>query len=179
VPPPRPGRRFVPLALTRPVLALGALAAALGSILALAASLGGLFSGSPPGEVTTFQLQPLQPLSYGEWRQHEHVSNAGVAAAQLETPGRLIAYDLDTAGFRSGSFLPVRIILHDVTHRRSTTIDGDPIEVNGHRDCGCFDWVAVPEGDVRYFVEVAVFAQSAAREQPLKSASTPIFSGAG
>ena len=161
------------------MLALGALAAALGSILALAASLGGLFSGSAPGEVTMFQLQQLQPLSYGEWRQHEHVSNAGIAAAQLDTPGRLIAYDLDTAGFRSGSFLPVRIILHDVTHRRSTTIDGDPIEVKGHLDCGCFDWVAVPEGNVRYFVEVAVFGQGPAREQPLKSASTPIFSAAG
>lgn len=66
-------------------------------------------------------------------------------------------YDIETTGFTAKDRLPVRIIVHDLTHHRSRTFDGDPINGGDGERCGCADWVPIPRGRTRYSIEVAIF----------------------
>jgi hypothetical protein len=161
----------------RVVLTAGAVAGALGSIIAMGTTVQSWFDSGPPGTVQRLKLQSVKPLTYGEWRRHEGVPNRGVPPQQLRYPGKLITYDIDTKGYDGDTVLPVRIILHNVTQRRSRTIRADPIRVTAGDDCGCFDWIAVPPSRARYYLEVAVFPPGPIRGQPLKTADTEYFRG--
>jgi hypothetical protein len=167
--------------LTRPVsvgkalLAAGALAGAIGSIIALSSTVAGWFKSGPEGTVKALRIQTIRPLTYGEWRDHESASTAGVPAAQLQVPGKLITFDIETNGYNDNEELPVRIIVHDVTRHRSHSVLADPARVTAGKDCGCFDWVAVPAGRSRYYLEVAVFPPGPIRGDPLKTKSSGYF----
>jgi hypothetical protein len=162
----------------RVILAAGAVAGAIGSILTLGTVARGWLHGHSVGVVTTLRLRNVTQLSYGEWRNHENVSEAGVPRSQLRTPGRLISYDIITHGFSDSTRLPVRIIIHDVTHHVSRSISTESIHVTAGDGCGCFDWIAVRRRKTRYYVEVAVFPPGPVRGQPLKTVATGYFGGA-
>jgi hypothetical protein len=163
----------------KPLLAVGAAAGAIATILGLGTTVAGWLQGDPGGLVSRLGLQSVKLLTYGEWRSHENIPLTGVPTSQLRTPGRLINYEVDTQGFNDGTRLPVRIIVHNVTLHMSATIDADAIVVTAGDDCTCFDWVAVPSGDAEYFVEVAVFGPGPIRagQQPLKAVATEYFKG--
>ena len=152
--------------LTAMILTAGAIATALIAIVALGRTVLGWFGGGKQGNVRILKLEPLRPLTYGEWRSHEGITLAGVPKDQLAIPGKLITFDVDTVGYRSNTQLPVRIIVHDVTRHRSRTIAADPVTVTAGNDCGCFDWVAIPRGQARYYIEIAIFPSGPIRGGP-------------
>ena len=133
--------------------------------------------GGPAGVVEKLAITSVKPLTYGEWRDHEGVTRDGVPPPQIRIPGRLIAYDIDTHGYDDATRLPVRILVHDVTHRTSRTIEADDVRVQAGDDCGCFDWVAVPPGRSRYYLEVVVYPPGPIRGQPIKHATTKYLLG--
>jgi hypothetical protein len=171
------GRRRIRLSPKQAVLTAGAIAGALASVIGLGTTVGSWFESDPEGIVKSLKLQSVRPLTYGEWRSHEGVSNAGVPEDQLRQPGKLITYDIETRGYKENAELQVRIILHDATSSRSDTTRADPIKVKAGEDCGCFDWVAIPRTRHRYYLEVAVFPPGPVRGQPLKTAATEFFRG--
>jgi hypothetical protein len=157
------------------ILAAGALAGAVGSILGLGSTVASVFTPAPEGTVKSLRIQSIRPLNYGGWRDHEGASRTGVRAAQLRVPGKLITFDIETSGFDDDDELPVRIIVHDLTHDRHPTLLTDPARVRSGKDCGCFDWVAVPRGRTRYFIEVAVFPPGPIRGDPLRTVASAYF----
>lgn len=163
--------------LVKPVLVAGAVAGALGSIVAFAGTVSSWFRSAPEGTVTAFALSSVRPLTYGEWRSHENVPLAGVPKAERRVSGKLITYDVETHGYDQAVRLPVKIVVHDVTHHSSHSLLADEIRVRAGNDCGCSDWVAVPQGRARYYIEVGVYPPGRIRGQPLKSATTRYFSG--
>ena len=124
----------------RLVLSAGALAGAVGAILAVTGTVGSWFR-TTEGHVSNIAIQSVEPLTYGEWRDHERAGRAGVSAADLRAPGRLITFNADTSGFGAHTRLPVRLIVHDESTSSSRTIDGDAIVIADDLDCGCADWV--------------------------------------
>jgi hypothetical protein len=157
------------------VLAVGAVAGAIGSILGLGTTVAGWFGGKPIGSVENLRIQSIRPLTYGEWRDREGASTHGPARAQVGISGKLITFQIKTSGYDDKDTLPVRIIVHDVTHRRSRTYIADPARVTAGEDCGCADWVAIPKGRSRYYLEVAVFPPGPIRGDPLKTVSSGYF----
>jgi hypothetical protein len=172
-PPTQVGTRLS--VLSKALLAAGALAGALSTIVALLVTMHSWLPHDPKGTVKRLRLQNVRPLTYGEWRDHERVPLTGVPKSQLRIQGKLITFDVETQGYKQHVVLPVRIIVHDVTHQRSRTIEADAIEVTAGDDCGCFEWVAVPNEGTRYYLEVAVFPPGAIRGQPLRTAATDYF----
>lgn len=73
------------------------MAGALGSIVALAVTVHGLFDRpSKPEGTVAMKVLSTTPLTYGGWMTHERVPTQGVPVADRRTPGRLIAYDVTT-----------------------------------------------------------------------------------
>jgi hypothetical protein len=163
------------ISVRKTILAVGALAGAIGSVIALGSTLAGWLDDSPGGNVEKLRIQSIRPLTYGEWRSHESVSAAGVPRSQLRAPGKLVTFDVVTNGYSDDDVLPVRIIIHDITHQRSNTIVADPARVKHGKDCGCVDWVPVPPGRTSYYLEVAVFPPGPIRGDPLKSVASDRF----
>jgi hypothetical protein len=89
-----------------------------------------------------------------------------VPRAQLRAPGKLITFDVVTNGYSDDDVLPVRIIIHDITHQRSNTIVADSARVKHGKDCGCVDWVPVSPGRTSYYLEVAVVPPGPIRGDP-------------
>jgi hypothetical protein len=162
--------------LLKVLLSAGAAAGAVGSVLALGTTTADWLHGNPEGIVTKLRLEMVRPLTYREWLMREGVPATGVARSELRTPGRLVVYDLDTKGFEDKTTLPGRIVLHDVTHHVSQTAEAD-LEVTDGESCGCADWIPVPRGRTRYYLEVAVFPPGPVRGEPLKSAASGYFRG--
>jgi hypothetical protein len=158
------------------ILGAGAAAGAIGSVLALGTTVGGWLRDGSAGTVTKLRLQIVKPLTYGEWAMHEGVRLTGVSRARLRTPGRLITYQLDTQGYKDKTTLPGRIIVHDVTHHVSRSRAAD-VEVTAGENCGCADWIDVPRGRTRYYLEVEVFPPGAVHGEPLKTVGSPYFEG--
>jgi hypothetical protein len=171
-PPSRPRR------LTTTLVAAGTVAGAIASILGLATTFHSVLKSGPEGAVRSLAIQAVTPLTYGEWRSHERVSARGLDAKELGQPGQLISYDVDTARFRRGTELPVRLILHNVTAHRSTSVREDAIKVVNGADCGCSDWIAVPRQDL-YYLEIAIFPPGPIRGEPLRTVVTRSFRGGG
>jgi hypothetical protein len=161
------------------IIGAGALAAATGSIMAVGSTVAGWLDGGPEGTVQSLRIQSIRPLSYGEWREHEDVPTTGIPAAELKAPGKLVTFELVTKDYGEDDVLPVRIIVHDVTHRRSETTIADPARVRHGKDCGCVDWVPVPPGRTTYYLEVAVFPPGPIRGDPLKSVASNDFRAPG
>lgn len=175
-PPTAPEHKSFWASLNHRVLAVGAITAAVGGTLALGTQVFAWFD-SPEAKVTSLELGRVTPLTYGEWRDHERIPRAGLPAEQLRTPGKMIAFDVETEGFSSDVLIPVRIILHDVTNARSEEFEADAIKVEHGETCGCFEWVPVPSGDVRYYLEVALYPPGEVKGQPVRSVVTEDFSG--
>jgi hypothetical protein len=169
-------RKLRQLSPGKAIITAGAVAAALGSIIALGTAVGGWFKSGPEGSVKSLRLQPLQTLTYEEWRQHEEVPVKGVPQPQRQILGKMISYDIETTGYRKNTELPVRVILHDKGHHRTKVFHADPVKVARGEDCGCFDWVAIPPGPGSYYIEVAIFRPGRViGQQPLRSAMTSDF----
>lgn len=164
-----------PLGISKSLLAAGALAGAIGSVLALGATVTGWFEPETPGSVTSLRIQSIRPLTYGEWSDHEGASTKGLPRAELAVTGKLVIYELTTRGYRDTDILAVRMIVHDVTHHTSKAIRVDPVRVRHGDTCGCFDWVPVPSGRSRYYLEVAIFPPGPIRGQPLKTVSSRYY----
>jgi hypothetical protein len=163
------------LSIGKLLLAAGALAGAIGSIIALSSTVAAWFNSGPEGTVKSLRIQNIRPLTYGEWRDHENASTRGVPAGQLSILGKLITFDIETSGYDENDELPVRIIVHDIARHHSHSVPTDPARVKAGKDCGCFDWVAIPPGRSRYYLEVAVFPPGPIRGDPLKTVSSDYF----
>jgi hypothetical protein len=150
----RARRRLRP---TQLLLSAGALAGAVGAILALSGTVESWFR-TPVGRVTAIAIQGVQPLTYGEWRDHENAGRAGIPRAQLRSSGVLITFNADTSGFAEHTLLPVRLIVHDRSSSGSRTIGADPIEIKDGLDCGCADWVPTQRAGHRYWVELEIWS---------------------
>lgn len=157
---PRGLRRFGPVKL---LLAAGALAGAISAILALTGTIQSLFT-SPERGVSSIAIQRVIPLTYGQWRRHEGDSGE-IPPAQRGLAGRMVVYNVDTYGFEKNTTLPVRLIRYDETTGESTKSEGDPIRVVQGPDCGCFDWVYIPNTGHRYSIEISILPP---RADPLK-----------
>jgi hypothetical protein len=170
--------RWRPRTALQLVLAAGALAAAIGSIIGVGGTVGGWLKGAPPGVVDSMKLVQVHSLRYGDWRRHEGGTNAGVAPSELRTRGKMLGYHIETHGFDAQDALPVRMIVHDLTHDRIRVIEGNPVLGTGATKCTCFDWVAIPRGRTRYYVEIAMYQPGAGPgEEPIESVHTKVFSG--
>jgi hypothetical protein len=169
-------RRFR-LSPTKLILSAGALAGALGSILALGGTVQGFLEDPAEGSVEILKIQSVRPLTYGQWRIHEGGSTNGLPPQQRGLKGKLILYRVETAGFSKNTRLPVRYIVHDVTAQRTKVYTGDAIRVVAGNDCGCDDWVPTPRAQARYFVEIQIFPPGPIRGEPEWSESTAEFLG--
>lgn len=175
---PRAGRRPAWFSIPKAILAVGALAGAIGSIFGLGSTLVGWFDDKPIGNVEELKIQTIRPLTYGEWVEREGGSTRGMPTKKRAIPGKLIAFQINTSGYDENDELPVRIVVRDVTHSRSQTYPTDPARVKAGEDCGCADWVAIPKGSTRYYLEVAVYPPGPLRGDPLKNAISGYFGGA-
>ncbi len=176
-PPPKgPERKAFWASFNAKVLAAGGSAAAIAGVLALGTTVFSWF-GSEEAKITSLELGRVTPLTYGEWRDHERVPRDGVPEQQLRAPGKMIAFDVETEGFSADVPIPVRIILHDITNARSQEFEADSIKVDAGETCGCFEWVPVPRGDLKYYLEVALYPPGEIEGQPVRSVVTQDFSG--
>jgi hypothetical protein len=159
----------------RAVLAAGAVAGAVGSIVALAVAVYHLIPRPGPEGTVAIRVLSTSPMTYGEWLKHEGVRMPGLPAARRRTPGRFILYDVSTDHFKSGAVLPVRLVVNGPATR---TFSADPLKVTRGKTCGCKDWIPLdwvprpPRGP--YTIEVDVHQPGTIGETPLRLApSTP------
>jgi hypothetical protein len=156
------------------VLAAGALAAAVGSIVGFGGTVASWLEGPPPGTVRGLSVQSAEVMTYGESLERDTPGAAAdVPESQRRVPGRLIAYDVDTTGFTVKDVLPVRVVLRG-GRAGIRRFDGQPV-IGGHGDtCGCSQWVPVPRGNAHYTAEVQIFPPGPVRpgQQPVRRAAT-------
>ena len=139
----------------RIVLTLGALAAAIGSILGLAPKVTALFHHPPPN--ATVRVTAATPMRYGQYLQTSGRSLRN-HKDQLKVRGALIHYDIAANHVKSGADLPVRLkSVNGSEQERAYTIEAVPVTVQGPR-CGCEDFVPAPRAHDRYVATVAVYA---------------------
>jgi hypothetical protein len=170
-------RRLVQL-----VIAAGALAAAVGSIVGLGGAVASLFEshGPRPAKVLQLRVQGVQSMTHGEWLESDV---PGAAATESERdrsrPGKLISFHLDTAHLTTKDELAVRVILYDLTHRTHKTFEVEPIIGGDGDSCGCTRWVPVPRGRTRYRARVLIFQPGKLKlgQQPVEREPTPEFTG--
>jgi hypothetical protein len=157
------------------ILAVGALAGAIFSVIALSTTLWGWFDGDAPGKVTKLGIRGIRPLTYGQWRSHEGVPNRGLTRPQRNAAGKLITFEVATQGYDEGQVLPLRIFLNDTSRASSKRIGSSEILVRHGDSCGCREWVPVPKQGTRYFLEIAVYPPGKIRGEPLRSVLSRIF----
>jgi hypothetical protein len=158
------------------VLAAGAFATAVGAVIALGATMFSWF-GHQEGTIASLRIASVTPLTYSEWLEHENIPRAGFSAAELATPGQMVAYDVETEGFSPSDEIPVRLILHDVTHGRSRDFETDAIHVENGATCGCAEWIPIPRGDVTYYLEVELYPPGPIKGQPVRHDVSRTFTG--
>jgi hypothetical protein len=161
----------------RAVLTAGAVAGALGSIVALAVAVYHLIPRPGPEGTVAIKVLSTSPMTYGDWLKHENVRMPGVPAARLRTPGRFMLYDVSTDHFETGAVLPVRFHVNGEVTR---TFSGDPLEVTRGKTCGCKDWLPldwVPPRAARkpYTIDVEVNRPGPIEDTPLRSAASAPF----
>ena len=174
-----PKPRWHGLSPAKVLLSAGALAGAIGSILALTGTIESWFRSAPVGTVSMLSIQSSMPLTYGQWRTHGHAGTQGVPPGELKLPGRLVTYNVDTSGFRMNSRLPVRLIVYDQTAQTSSMVLADPIRVAFGNDCGCADWVRIPNAAHRYSIEIAVYPPGPVRGDALRTATVGPLDASG
>jgi hypothetical protein len=161
----------------RAVLTVGAVAAALGSIVALTVALYHLIPRPGPEGTVAIRVLSTSPMTYGDWLKHENVRIPGLSAARQHTPGRFILYDVSTDHFKAGAVLPVRLAVDGPVTRSFTA---DPLQVTHGKTCGCKDWVPldwVPAQAARngYTIEIEVNQPGPIEDTPLRSAPSAPF----
>lgn len=161
----------------RAVLTVGAVAGALGSIVALAVALHHLIPRPGPEGTVAVKVLSTSPMAYGDWLKHENVRIPGLSTARRQTPGRFILYDVSTDHFKAGAVLPVRFVVDGPVTR---TFTGDPLEVTHGKTCGCkdwvpLDWVPAQAARRRYAIEIEVNQPGPIADTPLRSAPSAPF----
>jgi hypothetical protein len=162
------------------VLAAGALAAAVGSIVGFGGTVASWLDGPPPGKVSGLRVQSAQPMTYGEALERAQRGAAETVPERFRRrPGMAIPFHLDTGNLTTKDVLPVRIILHDRTRGTSRTFMGQSVIGGDGDQCGCWKWIPVPRGRTRDTAEVLIFPAGRLKpgQQPIASDSTPEFTG--
>jgi hypothetical protein len=149
----------------------------LGSILALAGNIQGVFDDSPAGSVRVLDIQNHRPLTRREWLIHEggYGATKGVAEEELRIRGTMLLYRVETAGFKKGTTLPVQFFVQNVSTGKLNIIEGDPIRVDSSVRCGCDDWVPTPRPGDRYYVELQIFPPGPIKGDPEWNVPTEEF----
>jgi hypothetical protein len=127
---------------TKVILSAGALASAIGSILALTGTVGSFFADGPEGRVKVLNIQTVLAQTFGRYVIGEAgraSAASGFPAAQRRLHGQLITYTIETENFKKNARLPVRLLVREESSGRITPIPADPIRVIHGTDCGCSD----------------------------------------
>ena len=142
----------------RTLLAAGAVAAALGSIVGLALTIRGLLD-PPAKSAGTVEMKILSttPLTFGDWLRSmpEPVLTDRFSAAQLKQPGRMIAFDVTTENFEVGVQLPLQLTLYGGP--RPKPVPKGTLRVERAKSCGFREWVAIPPGRRQHTIQVDIY----------------------
>lgn len=150
-----------PVLPVRVLLTLGAIAAAIGSILALVPSVSALFAADPAPSAR-LSVSSVRPMTYGQFLRLARRSTAG-HERELAVRGAAVNYDVVTEHVPEGAEVPLQIeILNDTDPTEDPyTFDPTPLTVHGPRRCGCVDFVPAQQPGDRYAVTVVVLAPGA------------------
>ncbi len=172
---PAPRSRWSP---HKSILALGALAASLASIIALATTILGWWDGpTRPGRVGPFAILSLTRISYGTWTEMDSQSRGpdNSPPEYAKVPGRLITYKFRTSGFKVGTEFPLKITRQDLTHDTIAVYTSALVTDASADGCDCRGWIPVPrDPTARYWVVVELFAPGKTDGEPLRRAQTAI-----
>ena len=168
------------------VLAAGALAAAVGSVVGLGTTVSSILDrktpAKPAGKVRTLEVRSVRSLTYGQSRDLGPGDATPVPQSESGRPGELVEYDVETQGFTPEDEMPVSITLSDIEHpENDRTFPGESVSGGGGDDCGCSQWVPVPRGPTRYRVQVAIYQPGplVPGRQPVKQDWSRPFTGSG
>jgi hypothetical protein len=153
----------------RGLVALGAVAGAIGSLLGLPHALRNAFRHAQP-TVHLAMRRPV-PMTWGESRGATLANPLGYTKKEIELPGALVSYDVTTKHFRKGATLPRRVTIIDLDPDRHTKrlVPAPPIQVTRVTRCTCSTWVPTPITGDRYDVIVEIYAPGTERtDDPLK-----------
>jgi len=162
------------------VLAAGALVAAVASIVGFGADVASWLDGPPPGKVSKLAVQPVESMTYGAALERAHRgAAASVPASWRRRPGKLIPFHLDTSRLTTKDVLPVRIVLHDLTHGTSRTFTGQSVIGGDGDSCGCWKWVPVARGRTHYRAEVRIYEPGRLKpgQESAQSDFSDVFTG--
>jgi hypothetical protein len=163
---------------TKVILSAGALASAIGSILALTGTVGSFFADGPEGKVRLLKIQNVLPQTFGQYVTEEGGRASAFPAAQRGLHGQLITYTVETENFKKNARLPVRLLVREESSGRITPIQADPIRARHGTDCGCSDWVPTPNPRARYRIGIKIFPPNGTEGSPLRQAWTGVVRGA-
>ena len=163
----------------RRLLQLGSAAAAIGSILGLAFTVGdravGLFAnGNATGvHVERVMLETMPFRTYLETREKRtEVTGLGYSQPDLDADVLVVDYDTRFEGWTKGATFDVDLVLQTRDGAgRVKTVDHHEMKqtLDAANDyCGCYTFFFVPRASAAYRVEVQILRPNARDAQPLK-----------
>jgi hypothetical protein len=155
---PEPKQQILPVRL---MLTLGAVAAAIGSVLALVPAVSSLFAGDPEPSAT-LAVTSARPMRYEQYLRLARRSTVG-HEQDLAVRGAAINYDVVTEHLAEGAEVPIHLeVLNDSDPAEAPrTIVATPLTVSGPRRCGCVDFVPAQQPGDEYVVTVVVLPPGA------------------
>lgn len=157
----------------RVVLTLGAIAAAIASVLSLPSTVGALFHHDEPSATVT--VSAATPMRYERFLEISGRSLEG-HEDQLKVRGAAVNYEVVTEHIKSGAEVPVHFTVVNTSHdERPYTLDAVPLTVHGPRRCGCVDFAPAPRSGDSYQVTVIVLAPGSKSDDEPMSRATVAF----
>ncbi len=150
----------------RILIAVGAVASAIGSILGLPPAVRALFD-DPDGSVR-LTLRSATPMTFRQSRIVRGGSTQGYAKRDLALHGALITYDVTAQHFDRAARLPQRLSVQNLTRGTLRTIPTDDLTLSGANGCGCAKWVPAGRPGDRYDVALAIYAPGPVKDEALK-----------
>ena len=176
------------------LLQTGAVAGAIGSIVALALGVGhavGFGGGSDgpspprPGHVVfTLPKPSVHRMNFREWMLVNGLDPKSAPKDQLDDVGVTVDYELRAPGYRGGTTFPLNFrILRRTGAGEDAFVDEfqDPAQLEVDSDsCACTSsFIPIPRTKDRYRIEVQVFRPGPKTHSPLEKADTELFDGFG